>query len=81
MSVAKIEPPPKFDMGSKIVPWEKRHADGKDLRRAVPRESHAEWTPSKGRPDPLKLIAENNQGRQKHLIPLRMGRHLRRRYT
>jgi hypothetical protein len=36
MPVAKIEPPPKSDIGSKIVPWEKRHADGKDLRRVVP---------------------------------------------
>jgi uncharacterized protein (DUF2252 family) len=44
------------------------------LRRTVPRESHAEWIPSKDRRDPLKLIAENNKGRQKDLIPLRMGR-------
>ena len=74
MSIAKLELLPKYDMGSKIVPWEKRHAAGKDLRRAVPRESHAEWIPPKDRPDPLKLIAENNKGRQKDLIPLRMGR-------
>src|SRR5260370_35643197 len=74
MSIAKLELTPKYDMGSKIVPWEKRHAAGKDLRRAVPRESHAEGIPTKDRPDPLKLIAENNKGRQKDLIPLRMGR-------
>jgi uncharacterized protein (DUF2252 family) len=74
MAIAKIEPLPKFDMGSKLVPWEKRHAAGKELRHAVPRESHAEWIPSKDRPDPLKLIAANNKGRQADLIPLRMGR-------
>lgn len=74
MAIAKIEPLPKFDMGSKIVPWEKRHAAGKELRRAVPRESHAEWTPWKGRPDPLQLLAASNKGRQADLIPLRMGR-------
>ena len=74
MAIAKLEPPPRSDFGHKIASWEKRHAAGKDLRRAVPRESHAEWIPSKSRPDPLKLIAENNQGRQKDLIPLRMGR-------
>src|SRR5258708_18623002 len=74
MSIAKLELTPKYDMGSEIVPWEKRHAAGKDLRRAVPRESHAEWIPSKSRPDPLKLIAENNKGRQRDFIPLRMGR-------
>jgi hypothetical protein len=74
MAIAKLEPPPRSDFGHKIVSWEKRHAIGKDIRRAVPRESHAEWMPSKGRPDPLKFIAENNKGRQKDLIPLRMGR-------
>jgi uncharacterized protein (DUF2252 family) len=74
MTIAKIEPPPNFDMGSKMVPWEKRHAAGKELRRKVPRESHARWTPWKGRPDPLKLLAASNKGRQANLIPLRMGR-------
>ncbi len=57
-----------------MVPWEQRHAEGKALRRAIPRESHAHWKPRKDRPDPLKLLAESNKGRQKHLIPLRMGR-------
>ena len=61
-------------MGSKIVHWEKRHAAGKELRKAAPRESHAEWTPWKGRPNPLELLAASNKGRQKHLVPLRMGR-------
>jgi len=74
MAVAKIEALPTRDFGGKIVPWEERHAAGKALRDAVSRESHAEWVPWKGRPDPLKLIAENNKGRQKHLVPLRMGR-------
>ncbi len=27
---------------------------GKDLRKKVPRESHAEWIPSRNRPDPLE---------------------------
>ena|SRR5271170_388264 len=74
MAIAKLDPMPRNDFDHKVVPWQKRHADGKDLRRTVPRESHAEWIPSKDRPDPLKLIAENNKGRQKDLIPLRMGR-------
>ncbi len=74
VAIAKLDPMPRNDFGHKVVPWQKRHADGKDLRRTVPRESHAEWIPSKDRPDPLKLIAENNKGRQKDLIPLRMGR-------
>jgi hypothetical protein len=74
MAIAKIEAPPKSNMGAKIVAWEKRHAAGKDLRRAVPRESHAEWTVWKGRPDPMELLADSNKGREKSLIPLRMGR-------
>jgi hypothetical protein len=47
MSIAKLELPPKYDMGSKMVSWEKRHAAGKDLRQVVSRESHAEWMPRK----------------------------------
>jgi uncharacterized protein (DUF2252 family) len=74
MAIAKLEPMQLFDLGSKMVPWEQRHAEGKVLRRRVPRESHAEWKPGKNRPDPLKLLAASNKGRQEHLVPLRMGR-------
>ena len=74
MAVAKIEPILTFDLGTKMVPWKQRHAEGKELRRAVPRELHAEWKPGKNRPDPLKLLAISNKGRQAHLVPLRMGR-------
>ena len=74
MAIAKLEPLPKFDLGTKMVPWKQRHAEGKALRRAIPRESHAEWKPGKNRPDPLKLLAISNKGRQAHLVPLRMGR-------
>ena len=74
MAIAKIEPILKFDLGTKMVPWKQRHAEGKELRRTVPRESHAEWKPGKNRPDPLKLLAISNKGRQAHLVPLRMGR-------
>jgi len=74
MAIAKMESIVKFDLGTKMVPWKQRHAEGKELRRAIPRESHAEWKPGKNRPDPLKLLAISNKGRQAHLIPLRMGR-------
>ena len=74
MAIAKMEPVVKFDLGTKMVPWKQRHAEGKELRRAIPRESHAEWKPGKNRPDPLKLLAISNKGRQADLIPLRMGR-------
>ena len=74
MAIAKIQALPRFDLGRTMAPWEQRRAEGKALRRAIPRESHAEWKPGKNRPDPLKLLAANNKGRLAHLVPLRMGR-------
>jgi len=74
MTIAKIEPMTKFDLGTTMVPWKGRHAEGKARRQAVPLASHAEWKPQKNRPDPLKLLAISNQGRQANFIPLRMGR-------
>jgi len=74
MAIAKIESLPNFDLGRELVPWEKRRAEGKMLRGATPRESHADWKPEKNRPDPLKLLVESNRGRQANLVPLRMGR-------
>jgi hypothetical protein len=41
MAIAKLDPMPRNDFGHKVVSWQKRHADGKDLRRTVPQESHA----------------------------------------
>ena len=66
MAVARIEPLPEFDWGRDLKPWRERRAEGKMLRRKVPRESHAEWKPEKNRPDPLKLLVESNKGRQEH---------------
>src|SRR5271169_3332800 len=74
MAIAKMKAFPKFDFGEKLESWKQRHADGKELRRFIPRESHAEWKARSDRPDPLKLLAESNKGRQKDFIPLRMGR-------
>jgi uncharacterized protein (DUF2252 family) len=74
MAIARLHSMPKFDLGRKGLSWEERRAEGKKLRQAVPRESHAQWAPPKSRPDPVKTVMESNEGRQKHLIPLRMGR-------
>jgi len=62
------------DLRRSIEPWEHRRAKGKALRRRIPREIHAGWSPPKNRPDPLDLINASNVGRQKEFIPLRMGR-------
>jgi uncharacterized protein (DUF2252 family) len=74
MAIAKLHPLPKFDLGRKPLSWEQRRAEGKKLRTSVPREAHAEWSPPKNRPDPIKTVMASNKGRQKQLIPLRMGR-------
>lgn len=50
---------------------------GKSLRGAVPRSSHARWTPSDGDRDPVEMIEVSNRGRVPQLIPLRFGRMLR----
>jgi uncharacterized protein (DUF2252 family) len=74
MAIAKLEVLQKFDLGRKLVPWQTRRGAGKALRLSVPHELRAEWTPAAKRPDPLKLLAESNRGRQANLVPLRMGR-------
>src|SRR6516162_3218226 len=74
MAIARIQPLPEFELDRELKPWKERRAEGKKLRRTAPRESHAEWKPQNNRPDPLKLIAKSNKGRQEHLVPLRMGR-------
>jgi uncharacterized protein (DUF2252 family) len=67
------EPGP-YDPGDGLGPYKDRHAAGKALRRGVPREAHAEWTPPAERPDPIDLLIASNEGRQPQLLPLRMGR-------
>ncbi|MBW4652590.1 MAG: DUF2252 domain-containing protein [Kaiparowitsia implicata GSE-PSE-MK54-09C] len=62
-------------------PWRDRQAEGKALRKQVPRSAHREWTPTGDRPDPLALIEASNQGRNPDLIPLRYGRMLQTPFT
>ena len=51
-----------------------RHAMGKRLREACPRNSHAEWKAPPDRSDPVKLMLRPNKGRLSELLPLRHGR-------
>lgn len=53
---------------------EQRHAQGKALRKTVPRTTHAGWTPPAGRLDAVVLLSESNVGRVPELIPIRFGR-------
>jgi Uncharacterized protein conserved in bacteria (DUF2252) len=71
---SEIAPPRRVDLRNPGQPWTRRRLQGKALRDRTPRESHAGWKPAKNRPNPLELIEASNAGRQKDLVPLRMGR-------
>src|SRR5437867_13426049 len=51
-----------------------RRAAGRALRKAVPRSSHAEWSPASERSDPISLLEEQNVSRQAQLVPIPSGR-------
>lgn len=53
---------------------EDRMAAGKALRKQVPRESHAAWSPTVGRPDPVALLQAEDVSRIPELLPVRYGR-------
>ncbi|WP_082655823.1 DUF2252 domain-containing protein [Aureimonas sp. D3] len=72
--LAPAEAYPRIDLRAKGEPWERRRAAGKRLRGAVPHGLHATPPSPEGRPDPVSLIEQSNEGRQKRLVPLRMAR-------
>lgn len=51
-----------------------RYAAGKALRKRVPRSSHATWSVTPDRPDPISLLIESNRSRVAELVPIRYGR-------
>lgn len=51
-----------------------RLAEGKKMREECHRTDQGLWKPSKERPDPLALLAAQDQSRIPYLIPLRYGR-------
>jgi len=51
-----------------------RTALGRDARSAVPRSSHAEFTPGPERPDPVTLLEGQGEVRVTELLPIRYGR-------
>jgi uncharacterized protein (DUF2252 family) len=53
-----------------------RHLFGKSLRKRAPRTSHAEWPAKFERPDPIRLLEEQNEDRLEWLVPVRHGRML-----
>ena len=57
------------------------YARGKSLRGKCPRSAHAAWKAPRGRPDPVHLLEESNEGRLPELIPIRYGRMVRTPFT
>ncbi|HEY6591911.1 MAG TPA: DUF2252 family protein, partial [Actinomycetota bacterium] len=55
---------------------DERRARGKEVRNRTAPSSHAGWTPSAGRPDPIGLLEEQDATREPDLVPVRHGRML-----
>src|SRR5258708_4280679 len=53
-----------------------RLAEGKLLRKRVPRSAHAHWAPAPDRPDPVAMLEASSRGRVPELVPIRYGRML-----
>ncbi|MGK7916454.1 MAG: DUF2252 family protein, partial [Prochloraceae cyanobacterium] len=69
-----LETVPTYEPHLSLGSWSKRTEMGKVLREKTSRESHAHWKTLGNRPNPLDILRKTNEGRQEHLIPLRMGR-------
>ena len=54
--------------------YQERYEFGKSLQEKVPLESHGEWSPRSGRPNPVQLIEDQNKDRLSWLVPIRRGR-------
>jgi uncharacterized protein (DUF2252 family) len=61
-------------MTDKLRRPEERRDFGKSLRNGAPLDSHAEWSPTADRPDPVALIEEQNETRLQWLVPVRRAR-------
>jgi uncharacterized protein (DUF2252 family) len=46
-----------------------RYQAGQRLRKRLPRNQQARWTPAKDRPDPIQTLASTNEGRVARLLP------------
>jgi uncharacterized protein (DUF2252 family) len=53
---------------------DERQERGKAARRETPPSGHSGWAPAPGRPDPVALLAEQNERREPDLVPVRHGR-------
>jgi uncharacterized protein (DUF2252 family) len=74
-TVGKNEKVPlEYLQPDELSPIAERRQAGQRLRRLVPRNQHASWTPSPDRRDPLQILAETSRHRISWLVPIRYGR-------
>ena len=57
-----------------MLSLKERRKRGKEMRRKVGRNRHADWSPKKGRNDPVATIMAANSDRLPFLVPIKMGR-------
>jgi uncharacterized protein (DUF2252 family) len=57
-----------------MLSLKERRKQGKELRRKVRRNRHADWSVKEGRNDPVATIVAANSDRLQFLIPIKMGR-------
>jgi uncharacterized protein (DUF2252 family) len=70
-------PPPRALPDAEYLPlWtaKERAARGKALRKKVPHDRHAEWSPPKKRGDPVTILERQSAERMQDLVPIRYGR-------
>jgi len=53
---------------------DERKEIGRAARKEAPRSSHAAWSPADDRPDPIRLLEEQNEDRVPWLVPIRHSR-------
>ena len=59
---------------STVISRSKRKKAGEALRHLVPLESHGIWVPSSDRPDPIRVLRQQDEGRIESLLPIKYGR-------
>jgi len=72
--LAPIADFPRIDLRAGVESWDKRRHAGKRLRAEVPHAAQAVLKADSDRPDPVDLIEAAHEGRQPHLLPLRVAR-------
>lgn len=80
MGIQKADSPQQV-VSQHLPSFKERRALGKSLRNAVPRVTHAVWSPTAKRRDPIEILEEQNVGRIAELLEIRHGRMMKSPFT